>query len=440
MQARFVVLSCACIAACMLSCSSKENHLMNNPADEEGSDYVGHEVRGPNDPGNAPIVVLEDPTTSLLVGMPHTFRADASDPNPAGIEPGTVASYAWDFGDGTALTNGSPTETHSYDETGVYTVAVSVTDNDANESHCSVRFGVKSEVTPIELPHTWSPAAQLPTARNFPAAAALDGWLYVAGGYAKPDALDNLEVYVPEWFSWVTGPPMPTPRYAAAAAAVDGLLYVVGGQDTDGTPLPTLEMFDPGPGTWSAGPPMPTPRFGLAAVEAGGKLYAIGGSTASGSTAPSEIFDPRTSSWTTGPPLPTSRGQSVGARIGSQIFVVGGGTDSLDVFNMRTNAWSSGTPMPHGHLRVPVAAAIGGRLYVLGDYGGTGPNDLSVYDPTTDSWSEGPPLESGRWDPGGAAVDGRLFVVGGSRLPCDDSIWCIFGGINPVGDVRILGW
>ena len=437
----------ACFALLVCSCSRKADHLMNNPADEQGVSYVGHDVRPPNDPTNAPVVVLEESSAAIALDTPHTFSAIAQDPNPAGLEPGTVVAYAWDFGDGTGLGEGSAAEAHAYDQAGTYTVTVVVTDDDGNTGSTGARVRVGAAATETECPCTWAGGPPMPTPRDYAAAAAIDGWLYVVGGAARPNAiLGALEVYVPQWMMWITGPPMPTPRWFLAAAAIDGLLYVVGGRSENGV-VGTLEVFDPGPGTWTAGPPMPTPRYGFAAVEASGRLYVVGGAGAveDGNPVPTEespleIFDPATSVWTTGSPLPAARRQVVAARIGTEIFVVGGESEEIHIYDLATDAWRTGAPMPHTHLRVPAAAAIGGMLYVLGDYGGTGPNDVAIYDPVSDTWAEGPPLERGRWDPAGAAVDGRFFVAGGSRLPCDDSIWCILDGINPVGDFDILGW
>jgi PKD repeat protein len=50
--------------------------------------------------------------------------ADASDSD------GTLASYAWDFGDGATLTGAEPTASHTYPDSGTYTVRLTVTDDD----------------------------------------------------------------------------------------------------------------------------------------------------------------------------------------------------------------------------------------------------------------------------------------------------------------------
>jgi len=78
------------------------------------------------------IVVSKAPVATFIfspefpkVGETVTFNASGSyDPN------GYVVSFRWDFGDGNVTTVTSPTLTHAYKSTGVYTVTLTVTDND----------------------------------------------------------------------------------------------------------------------------------------------------------------------------------------------------------------------------------------------------------------------------------------------------------------------
>ncbi len=72
---------------------------------------------------NAPPTAAFTTTCRYLV---CTFDASGS-----GDSDGTVASYAWDFGDGTSDTTTSATTTHTYTDAGSYTPGLTVTDNDA---------------------------------------------------------------------------------------------------------------------------------------------------------------------------------------------------------------------------------------------------------------------------------------------------------------------
>ncbi len=78
---------------------------------------------------NEPPVCDADGPYAGNPGAPITFDGTgSSDPD------GTIVSYAWDFGDGT--TGSGATPTHTYASPGVYTVTLTVTDDDAASSTC----------------------------------------------------------------------------------------------------------------------------------------------------------------------------------------------------------------------------------------------------------------------------------------------------------------
>jgi TolB-like protein len=94
----------------------------------------------------------------------------------------------------------------------------------------------------------------MPTARGYLAAGAIDGWLYVVGGYGSGGYKNTLEVYNPATNTWETKSAMPTAREGLAAGVIDGRLYVVGGWN--GRSLNMLEVM--APATLSgASPPLP---------------------------------------------------------------------------------------------------------------------------------------------------------------------------------------
>ncbi len=64
-------------------------------------------------------------TTNTVAGTPMTLDGSASyDPD------GTIASYSWDFGDGTTALTSVATTSHSYATAGPYTISLRVTDNE----------------------------------------------------------------------------------------------------------------------------------------------------------------------------------------------------------------------------------------------------------------------------------------------------------------------
>lgn len=74
--------------------------------------------------------------------------------------------------------------------------------------------------------------------------------------------------------SWFTMAAAPTARQYAAAATIEGMVYLAGGNTTN---LTTVEIYNPGTNTWSAGTPMGTGRGGLALYDNGGAFAVAGG-------------------------------------------------------------------------------------------------------------------------------------------------------------------
>jgi PKD repeat protein len=92
---------------------------------DPATDFYGGSVTIPftfttNQPPTATITQPSKDTT-VIVGDTVTFSGTGTDPD------GTIAGYAWDFGDGTQDT--SATATHAYSSAGVDTVLFRVTDN-----------------------------------------------------------------------------------------------------------------------------------------------------------------------------------------------------------------------------------------------------------------------------------------------------------------------
>ena len=71
-------------------------------------------------PDQAPVASLS--VSPAPAGQATTFDASAST-----VAFGTIASYAWSFGDGTTATTTTPTTTHSYTSPGTFTASVTET-------------------------------------------------------------------------------------------------------------------------------------------------------------------------------------------------------------------------------------------------------------------------------------------------------------------------
>ena len=229
----------------------------------------------------------------------------------------------------------------------------------------------------------WEKKASLPGPLHHAAVAAVNGKLYVVGGYAPGLLVDIPQVrrpmnevweYDPGQDRWRARAPMPTARGALAVGVIGGKIYAVGGE-AKGKAVNTLEMYDPVTNTWQALPPMPTPRDHLAVAVLDGRLYAIAGRQRfmSSPVVVNEVYDPATQSWMIKAPMPTRRSGIAAAVLGRRIYAFGG-EYKMDVGPFRAT---------------------------------------EVYDPQTDQWREQAPMPTGRHGLGAVVFDGRIYVVAG---------------------------
>jgi len=231
----------------------------------------------------------------------------------------------------------------------------------------------------------WHTLAPLPTARGNPAAAELDGKVYVAGGFDLHTTLSVVEVFDPRTGAWTTTAKLPVPRGAAAAAGLGGLLYVaggfLGGRNIRGTA--SVLAYDPTTDSWTSVAPMPTARGRLRLIAAGGQLYAIGGvAIDDGSSALSTVerYDPRTNTWTTLASMTQDRALPgvVAIEHGSRLLiVVVAGFKSVDstrirlasteVYDIESGRWHLlQAQLPHPTASLVAAAESDGTVLAIG--------------------------------------------------------------------------
>ena len=272
----------------------------------------------------------------------------------------------------------------------------------------------------------WTTKANMPTARWAVGGAVINGKLYVVGGdKAALDLTNKLEVYDPATNTWDTKTDMPTTRRYPGAAAINGKLYVVGGGLAFGTYFNTLEVYDPATNQWTAKAGMPTARLQPSAVTINDKLYVVGGNNTANATA-LEVYDPATNTWETKAPLPTPRTSQAAAVIDGKIYVVGGAVSAvpapiwqnvLEVYDPATNTWETKAAMPTARGN-PAAVAINGLLYVVGGtndaFGGSSLRTLEIYDPQTNTWrAETALMPTPRRALAAGVIGSRLYAAGG---------------------------
>ena len=144
---------------------------------------------------------------------------------------------------------------------------------------------------------TWTSRADMPTARFNASASTVNGKIYVIGGAPGESelyrGLSTVEEYDPATDTWTPKADMPTARTYLSTSVVNGRVYAIGGQE-DGIPFSTVEAYDPATDTWTPKADMPTARFLPATSVVNGKIYAMGGSVGIGPvpTATVEAYDP----------------------------------------------------------------------------------------------------------------------------------------------------
>ncbi len=245
----------------------------------------------------------------------------------------------------------------------------------------------------------------------------LDGKLYVVGGWSDQSnsEVNTVERYNPRTGIWETLTPMPSPRQDPQVAALNGLLYVLGGDDLNGT-VSRMEVYDPETDSWSSAA---SPYFGVSggqiAMEAlGGMLYV------NGDNDQMYYYDPDTNTWgefTGGMP----HSWVTTTVIDGKMYIAGGWnniygyySNELTVFDpvSRVTTYLQGMNMVRQDA---VGGTIDGKFFVAGGWdGGSSLNSIEYYDPALNTWTSSSTIVPRDWwsSPLGTAIGGRLYFGG----------------------------
>mmetsp|Transcript_128667 Transcript_128667/g.274635 ORF Transcript_128667/g.274635 Transcript_128667/m.274635 type:complete len:425 (+) Transcript_128667:39-1313(+) len=157
----------------------------------------------------------------------------------------------------------------------------------------------------------WRVLPPMAERRASPGVAEMDGRLYVIGGrddQRRPmqPVLASCEVYDPSTQTWSSLPAMSQCRSGPAVVAVEGSLFVVGGYDGTHS-LASVEAFNPRTGVWASMPSMTRTRARHAAAVMLGKIFVIGGHDGSDYLSCGEVFDMCAGEWASLPSMSSSR-------------------------------------------------------------------------------------------------------------------------------------
>ncbi|MGH3044779.1 MAG: Kelch repeat-containing protein [Gaiellaceae bacterium] len=126
------------------------------------------------------------------------------------------------------------------------------------------------------------------------------------------------------------------------------------------------------------------------------------------------------SRWELAQPMSQRRSYIAQAEIGGQIYAAGGMVgetgrplDLLARYDPPTDSWETLHRLPEP-VRAAAGAAVDGTLYVIGgttEDGNTA--DVNAYDPETDRWAPRAPLPEPRFNHAAVELGGKIYVLGG---------------------------
>jgi hypothetical protein len=121
--------------------------------------------------------------------------------------------------------------------------------------------------------------------------------------------------------------------------------------------------------------------------------------------------------WRTLAPAPSQRTEVAAAAVGGRIWVLGGYAPdgatlaTVEVYDTATDTWARGPDLPVA-VNHAMAATLDGVLHIAGGNDGDGPS-AQVARLEGDRWRTLAPLPEGRSAGGLVALEGRLYLVGG---------------------------
>jgi N-acetylneuraminic acid mutarotase len=293
----------------------------------------------------------------------------------------------------------------------------------------------------------WRQLRSSTLARCEVAGARVDGFIYVVGGFTRPEArgvlptTGVLERYGIRRDHWQRLASLPVAVNHPVAVAYRGSLYVHGGWpgSVEYNATANFWRFDPRRNHWTRMPSSPTPRAAEAAAVIGDKLYVAGGADNSGSLRSLEIYDFTHRRWSQGPSFSgPARNHTRGVASGGFFYVLGGrkGHQALadpsapvsyadvDRYDPRHHRWKRMPPMPQPRSGFDAVVLGDGRIAVFG--GEPWPNNVPgaqviatayLFSPRTGRWSRLPSMRTPRHASAGAALGDRIYAIEGSTQP-----------------------
>ena len=192
---------------------------------------------------------------------------------------------------------------------------------------------------------------------------------------------------------------------------------------------------------------MNQPRMKMGAVVLDGMLYVMGGRDKLGGPEARlrsvERFDPIISNrWMAVAPMSCVRSSFQAAVLGGKIYVAGGVSasngasnveSSVECYDPSTNLWENVAPLRTQRYACGLAA-VNGKLYIAGGSYSDGrleraESSVDCYDPSSNRWYAVAPMDTRRMFHAVAELQGKLYAIGGGTgeaalgVPFNEMLW-----------------
>jgi N-acetylneuraminic acid mutarotase len=229
----------------------------------------------------------------------------------------------------------------------------------------------------------------------------LNGVLYMFGGapgLSQPTAEAwSLDTKSPG-AQWKALAPMPTARISAYAAAVNGKIYIMGGWYQNGNARvvpPQVLEYDPAANTYETKASMTSPSYFMAGAVVENKIFVMGGIINNAYSNSTQVYDPATDKWAASTASTLSSGHATASAIDNVIYLIGGNTSATAYFKTVLKGTVTGTTITWkkmGDFPIFIAGAASGvangTLYVAGGVNAEGVRaSVYKYDAVKDKWA-----------------------------------------------------
>jgi hypothetical protein len=270
-----------------------------------------------------------------------------------------------------------------------------------------------------------------------------DGKLYLAGGGTQH------QVYDPATRTWRDVAPLPERLDHIQGVAIGRKIYYVGGlRDWPSPHVSSVYVYDTASDRFSRGAPMSRGRGAGGVVAHEAKVYYAGGLNDGEAVRWLDVYDPATDSWARLPDMPRARDHFQAVVVDGTLYAIGGRQGPLgselgetDAYGLDDGVWRRGLapiPTPRGGF---AAAALGGRIYVIGgETPGGALGTVEAYDIRTDTWRTADPMPTARHGIQAAVCAGGIYIAGGGLTAGGDDPTAAFEVFAPDAAPCGLSW